>query len=365
MLISRFFSPIYSNLAAPVEPIVRPVNVSSAGAVAVVVAMLGLLLTPFAETTAATAQQTGMDNCLLDLLYQPGNDHLTVSELKQFCLSEREDDEPTAVSPLNTPMASGRRENALSPDQARFSGFFEPYKETYFIAGQMNGDDGYQAFSGETADIKFALGLKFRLFPNLPAFEKLAPLYFGYSQKSWWDIAESSGPFREHNYNPELFWDYSRTSNRNGFNFIGQLVDQLGFEHQSNGLDGSDSRSWDRLYLQREFQVTDRFNFGIKAWKDVNNEEFNKDITDFLGNFRLSARYQANERLAVNINARQGWETSKLSYQLDFIYQIPEWVNSQFMLSYYEGYGEGLISYNQKTSSLRAGLFFPISFNGI
>ncbi|MBT8440471.1 MAG: phospholipase A [Gammaproteobacteria bacterium] len=318
----------------------------------------------FSIPLARAAQPGAMDSCLLNLLHQPQNNNLTALEIKQACQAQLLDIQPAALTVSEADPGSLQQPNRVRPELARFNAFFEPYKDTYFIAGRMNGDDGYQPFSGDTADIKFALGLKFRLFPDLPVFDSLAPLYFGYSQKSWWDIAESSGPFREHNYNPEVFWDYSKTSNRNGFNFVGQLVDQIGFEHQSNGLDGSESRSWDRLYLQRDFQVTDRFNLEVKAWKDVNSENFNKDITDYLGNLKLSASYQPNERLVVNFKAQQGWETSKLSYQLDFVYRLPEWVNSQFMLSYYEGYGEALISYNQKTSSLRAGLFFPISFNG-
>jgi hypothetical protein len=45
--------------------------------------------------------------------------------------------------------------------------------------------------------------------------------------------------------------------------------------------------------------------------------------------------------------------------QLDISYRRP-WVNSAFFISYYEGYGEALISFNQKTRSLRAGLYFPL-----
>ena len=322
---------------------------------------MALLLSMFVASSAA-ASQSSEDDCLLDLIHQPENEGLTVLEIKQRCNSG-----PGGTATETFSARNGTDNPAQPADStarpALFNAFFEPYKETYFIAGAMNGENGYEPFSGNTADIKFALGLKFRLFPDIPGLSKLAPLYFGYSQKSWWDIAESSGPFREHNYNPEIFWDYSKTSNRNGFNFVGQFIDKIGYEHQSNGLDGDDSRSWDRLYLQSNFQVSDRFNFGVKAWKDVNNEEYNKDITDFLGNLQLSASFQPNDRLSVNVNARQGWETTKLSYQLDLIYRIPEWVNSQFMLSYYEGYGEALISYNRKTSSLRAGLRFPILFN--
>ena len=357
MLISQLFSVAHRNLAT----LVRPAASAETRLGPPVAAMLAMLLTPI----AGASQQTEMDRCLLDLLSQPDNDSLTVLEIKQICRTELLGNELVSPPSLSASIGALQLDNDTGPDQARFSAFFEPYKDTYFVAGAMKGHDGYEPFSGKTTDIKFALGLKFRLFPDLPAFENLAPLYFGYSQKSWWDIAESSGPFKEHNYNPEIFWDYSKTSNRNGFNFVGQFIDQVGYEHQSNGRDGSDSRSWDRFYIQRDFLVSDRFSLGIKAWKDVNVEAFNSDITDFLGNLRLNASYQPNERLTVNFNARQGQETSKVSYQLDLIYRLPEWVNSQFMLSYYEGYGEALISYNQKTSSLRAGLFFPISFDEI
>jgi phospholipase A1 len=357
MLISNIFLPSQDTInrlaACQMPPCCR--------LMATILTALGLLLMLPAVTVA---QQNQFDNCLLELLRQPDNDHLTSLELKQRCASGSRSGDTAAAAPLENGREYRQGDADNRSEQARFNAFFEPYKETYFLAGSMNGDDGYQPFSGQTADIKFSLGLKFRLFPDLPAFEKLAPLYFGYAQESWWDIAESSAPFREHNYNPEIFWDYSKTSNRNGFNFIGQFIDQLGFEHQSNGRDGTASRSWDRLYLQRQFQVSGRLDLGIKAWKDVNNGDFNKDITDYLGNFKLSASYRVNDRMVMNVDAQQGWDTSKLSYQLDFIYRIPEWVNGQFVLSYYEGYGEALVSYNQKTSSLRAGLFFPISFDG-
>ncbi|MCP5346780.1 MAG: phospholipase A [Pseudomonadales bacterium] len=311
---------------------------------------------------AATAEDAEIESCWLEQLRQSANDSLTVKELKNHCRLQQAPVSESVDAALPDVLGMGP---SPTVERARFNAFFEPYKETYLLAGAMRNADGSDPFSGRTADIKFKLGLKFRLFPDLPALESLAPLYFGYSQQSWWDVAESSAPFREHNYNPEIFWDYSKTSNLNGLNFIGRLIDRVGYEHQSNGQDGSTSRSWDRVYVQRQFQAFDRLSLGVKAWEVVNKGEENSDITDYLGNLQLQTAFQANDRLTVRASALQGWETSKLSFQLDLIYRIPEWVNSQFMLSYYEGYGEALISYRQKTSSLRAGLYFPISFNGI
>jgi phospholipase A1 len=356
--VSSFFTTFGFRLPRPGQ---NRASVSAPGLLAGLFALLPLLFPAaliFASASAMAAGNTALESCWIEQLRQADNNLLTVLAVKQRCQSER------PVEAMAAPSAPVAAPTAGVPafERGRFNDFFEPYKETYLLTGAMRNEDGSDPFSGKTADIKFRLGMKFRLFPALPAFEPLAPLYFGYSQESWWDVAESSAPFREHNYNPEVFWDYSKTSNRNGLNFVGRLIDQVGYEHQSNGEDGASSRSWDRLYIQSQFQLNDRLQVGIKAWEEFNTGDLNTDITDYLGNIRLNAAFQANDHLTVRANAIQGWETSKISYQLDLVYRIPEWVNSQFMLSYYEGYGEALISYNQKTSSLRAGLYFPISF---
>lgn len=319
---------------------------------------LHALATALLLLACQNAGAASFEDCLLDLARDPDNAELTVAELHSRCQSAA----GTAVSAAPKPGLDDVP--AGQPGTARFSEFFEPYKNSYLLFGSMRNRQGGEPFSGKTLDIKFELGLKFRLFPERPGFEKLQPLYFGYAQKSWWDIAESSAPFREHNYNPELFWDYSKTSNRNGFNFIGQFIDRIGYEHQSNGRDGDGSRSWDRLYLQRDFRVSNRLSLGFKAWNLVNVGELNRDITDYMGDLRVDGSFRPNDRLTVKASAWQGRRTSKLTYQLDFIYSIPEWVNSQFMLSYHDGYGDALVSYNQKTTSLRAGLYFPVSLGG-
>ncbi|MBL4820876.1 MAG: phospholipase A [Gammaproteobacteria bacterium] len=316
---------------------------------------LAALLWPIPSTSAET-----LDKCLLQQIHQPANEALSVLEIKNYCLSQLSISSPDTNSIETPPPIINIQEYR----QARFSEFFEPYKESYLVFGSMKNSDGGTPFSGETLDIKFELGMKFRLFPDQPIFQGLAPLYFGYSQKSWWDIAESSAPFKEHNYNPEVFWDYSKTSNKNGLNFVGRYLDRVGYEHQSNGLDETKSRSWDRLYLQRSFNLSDQFSLSLKAWDVVNIGDENSDIEDYLGNLQLNASFRPNERLTIKLETMKGHKTSKYSYQLDFVYRIPEWVNSEFIISYYDGYGEALVSYNEKTSSLRAGFSFPVVLGG-
>ncbi len=310
------------------------------------------LLVSLLAAKSGLAQQDALDSCLLEQIKNPDNNALTVSTVRNLC----ENTVTTPSTELSIPLAA-------TPVQAQFSEFFEPYKQSYLIFGSLQNKQGGEPFSGKTLDIRFELGMKFRLLPEREVYTGLEPLYFGYSQKSWWDIAEASAPFREHNYNPEVFWDFRKASSHNGFNFLGNFIDLLGFEHQSNGRGGAESRSWERLYAQRELALSDQFSLKLKAWNIVNQGKNNADIADYLGNASLQMTYRPNKRLDVNLSTIKGLDTGKISYQLDFIYNIPEWVNSHFLISYYEGYGEALISYNEKTKSLRAGLYFPIDFD--
>jgi len=199
--------------------------------------------------------------------------------------------------------------------------------------------------------------MTFNLFQEITNLTFLAPLAFGYSQRSWWDIAEDSGPCAENNYNPEIFWQFDQPQQpRFGrFPFVGIA----GVEHQSNGLKGSGSRSWDRAYIQKEFDLLPRLSIKLKLWNVLGDEPTNEDITDYLGQGEATIRFRPNDRTQIRLKLLKGHNVQKVSYQLDISYRRP-WLNSTFFISYYEGYGEALISYKQKTRSLRAGLYFPL-----
>lgn len=309
------------------------------------VRQLAFLTSLVAGNNALALGSTDYENCLLTLIADSTNAELRVQNLKGLCENTAE---MLAVNEQSQREASGvvAGPEPLQIPFGSFLGYFQPYKKNYFSFGSMKNQDGGDPFSGKTSDIQFQIGLKFALFEDSPLLDNLAPLYFGYSQKSWWDIAESSAPFKEHNYNPEVFWDFRETTaTRYSLgDGIRRFVDVIGYEHQSNGLDQFGSRSWDRIYAQREFKLG----------------EYNTDITDYLGNVELSTSYTLSDTVSASLTARQGHRTEKISYQLD-LQTNWKWMNGQFFLSYYDGYGEALISYNEKTRSLRAGVHFPIA----
>jgi phospholipase A1 len=325
------------------------------------VRQLAFLTSLVAGNNALALGSTDYENCLLTLIADSTNAELRVQDLKGLCENTAE---MLAVNEQSQHEASGvvAGPEPLQIPFGSFLGYFQPYKKNYFSFGSMKNQDGGDPFSGKTSDIQFQIGLKFALFEDSPLLDNLAPLYFGYSQKSWWDIAESSAPFKEHNYNPEVFWDFRETTaTRYSLgDGIRRFVDVIGYEHQSNGLDQFGSRSWDRIYAQREFKLGEKLGVNIKAWNVVNLGEYNTDITDYLGNVELSTSYTLSDTVSASLTARQGHRTEKISYQLD-LQTNWKWMNGQFFLSYYDGYGEALISYNEKTRSLRAGVHFPIA----
>ena len=282
-------------------------------------------------SSPANANIQEVHSCMQDEVIKGIKENLTIAKLRDKCESIID------------------REDKLYEKQVADKQFFKLYKKNYITAGVMWNDDGTKPFSGQTADLKFELGFKYQIF-KAEKYKFLKAFYAGYSQRSWWDVAEESLPFAETNYNPEFFLDFD-----NKF-FSKDLNYQFGIEHQSNGRDGLESRSWNTVYFQGEIKASDNLNFGLKIWEPFEVSAENGDITDFLGNVRINAGLRLWDRLKLDLSAVKGHDVSTISYQVDLTYNMIRQFNASLFVTYYNGYGEALISYNKKTESLRAGL---------
>ena len=319
-----------------------------------------LILSPTLLAQENDAQEA-MNSCLQTQVLLPENNSQTVSQLRAYCKAEYS---PPAVEieRIEESVAQADTIRAYTFNGDLRSGFVQAYKNNYISAGKMRNDDGQDPFSGKTLDIKFELGMKFGLFPDIEGLEPLSPLKFGYSQRSWWDISEDSAPFKEHNYNPEIFWDFTEGLARPSSKPRLHIFDLVGIEHQSNGLNGLNSRSWDRVYATRTLRISEAWGWTFKYWHAMNLGDYNEDIEDYLGTAEITTHFDLNNWARVNLKTLLGRKSDKLSYQLDLIIPMSRWINSRFFLSYYNGYGEALISYNKKSVSLRAGFYFPLGF---
>jgi phospholipase A1 len=124
-------------------------------------------------------------------------------------------------------------------------------------------------------------------------FKKDIDFYFAYTQLAMWQLYNNdiSSPFRDTNYEPELFLLFKNDWRIFGFT---NRVNLLGFVHQSNGRSEPLSRSWNRVFASFVFK-RGNLAFSIKPWNRIHegiDVDDNPDIEDFLGNFELRSVYK-------------------------------------------------------------------------
>lgn len=220
-----------------------------------------------------------------------------------------------------------------------------PYKPTYFMLqwGTHDPRDNKQLYA------KFQLNIKQNIWSNL---------YFAYTYRALWSITEQSAPFKDNTHNPEIFHDIDNE----GLVKIGQI----GFEHESNGKGGIDSRSWNRIYWEPKFIYKrlegkvlgfDTLALHIKAWLKFNERQSdNPDISDYYGNGELTVKLYSDEAQFI-VKARKGLKKDYGSIQLELMRRISE--NFSLYAQFWNGYGESLLDYNRQTT--RYGLGFAVT----
>ncbi len=113
------------------------------------------------------------------------------------------------------------------------------YKINYFALNNLPNND--------KAQVKFQLSVKYKFINrDISVGGRPLALYFAYSQISLWNVGQSSKPFEESNYNPEAFLNYGANITRGSVTLRDIILSP--YEHESNGLAGPQSRSWNRVY---------------------------------------------------------------------------------------------------------------------
>ena len=263
-----------------------------------------------------------------------------------------------AGQPESVPTEASKAEAAASAagpsdrDAARFVTAFSPYEPNYIVAG-----------SNGPTNVKFQVSLKFRLFNPDTQTPFLEKLYIAYSQTSIWQVAESSAPFYDSSYRPSIFfldedisqWPFRDTS-RLGF--------QTGFEHESNGKDGSASRSINTAYVRPIFTfpfAQGRFiSIAPKIYAYLEKED-NPDIAYYRGYTDLLIKAGSIDGVQLASTLRKGTGAEAYSVELDLSIPLKTAklgnLGGYLHLQYFDGYGESLLDYNRKLpSQFRIGL---------
>ena len=106
----------------------------------------------------------------------------------------------------------------------------------------------------EDTEAVFQVSFRAPIVRNLVGSE--LDVYFAYTARSWWQIANDkfSSPFRETNYMPEVFFQSDADRELLGMMLSGW---SLGLAHESNGREQGFSRSWNRVLARAGFRLSD------------------------------------------------------------------------------------------------------------
>ena len=255
---------------------------------------------------------------------------------------------------------------------------FETYKSNYLLVTNTSdiNNSPQSPSRPNTADrnldpndLKFQLSLKSELLNNIPLIRDLphvtsSRLWGAYTQQSYWQLfnANASRPLRENNYEPELILSLGIDNEVDGEEkaYIPRMMN-LGLVHQSNGRDNPLSRSWNRIYLESGFELTDRLSLLVRPWwriPESEKEDDNPDIEKFMGYGDMTVRWETESRkTAVSVLLRNNLRSDNKGFaQLSVqqrVFNNP-YIKLHLMAS--TGYGETMLDYNHSQNVLGFGI---------
>lgn len=208
---------------------------------------------------------------------------------------------------------------------------------------------------------KFQLSLKYNPLDMMP-------VYMGFTQTSIWDLHGASKPFHDSAYRPSIFFLKEKLWSPGDHSVDFGL--QAGFEHESNGRGGVDSRSINIGFARPRmlWRINDHVRLIVspKVYGYIEKSE-NPDIPEYRGYVDLyTALLYGDFKLSTTL--RKGTRANNGSVQVDAVIPLRitdrlfervkvYGVNGYWFLQYFNGWGESIIDYRTKNpSQLRAGL---------
>ena len=264
-----------------------------------------------------------------------------------------------------------------------------PYKVNYLLPLSYSKDKpnrvsptlgsrptGFEEYN-ENTEVVFQLSLKKTLSYDLFGWNEF--INAAYTQKVWWQLYDESGPFRETNYQPEIFMTIPTTESLD--QSIGLKAVKLGFLHESNGQEGYRSRSWNRLYADGMWQWDNLF-LSTRVWYRIKEDakpdwyyeqtehdpviiqqfsdgDDNPDIEDYLGygDIKLDYLYGKNH-FGLMLRNNLDFDDNKGAVELTYSYPFFNSPDSSWYVKVFTGYGESLIDYNVDVTKASFGFSF-------
>jgi len=288
------------------------------------------------------------------------------SDRERLACFDRVAGTPSAVKAAVAPAAPAKRSMideawGFGPDAPRYP--LRYYRQNYILPASYTDDVNQEPFSplfdAASSDLKlkdtearFQMSFKNRVWTTD---DRQWGLWVAYTQQSQWQVysGDISRPFRETNYQPEVFVSFRPDVQLGDFRW-GLL--NFGYNHQSNGRSQILSRSWDRLFVEAAVERGDFALLG-RAWyrmHESSDEDDNPDITDYMGYGDLTAFYRRDGH-SLTVMGRGNWNTGKGAIQL-------AWTTPPLLgplrgyLRLFSGYGDSMIDYNWNQNIVGIGI---------
>ncbi|MBB1310263.1 phospholipase A [Pseudoalteromonas sp. SR41-8] len=335
----------------------------------------GFLLTTLLSYTAFAqseqAEKTNEQDNDLELVKQcilneaiGGKAEMTLAQLREKCSSLDESKQITVLDKRKArEQVSEKNRNVITPHKRNYilplSYVSNPNARPFDNLNDLSENN-----EGETLDnleIKYQLSIKVPLYNDFA--DKDQAVYFGFTLQSFWQFYNDdiSSPFRETNYEPEIFW----------VNYLDpehvlwgdEMAIAVGFVHQSNGRSQPHSRSWNRIYANFVWE-NDGFVFSFKPWYRIPEDrkedpmqakgDDNPDIYKYMGYFEFSGAYRLDDHEFSFMTRNNLNSDNRGAIQLDW--SFPLWGRLRGYAQYFNGYGESLIDYNADIERIGVGI---------
>ena len=242
------------------------------------------------------------------------------------------------------------------------SSYFHLNDSNYFLFG-VPGTGPKPLNYGEYGNqVKFRVSVRYNVVPfsNDGAG---SGVYAAFNQHSFWHLYESSAPFFDNNYNPQFYFYFD------GADVGGPEYGMQGFiDHESNGRDGGESRSWNRfgvtLYVG-DYERSPVFGY-FRFWEPFGVASENRDLPQYAGQGEVSVSWQPFIRQhyplgAAGINLRSRIAGKGLIQNIELNgFLDPDAlglgkVTPSLMIQVFYGTGEDLLTYDEARFALRVG----------
>ena len=236
-----------------------------------------------------------------------------------------------------------------------------PLKPNYFLLATYNNNFDtapFEAVDPENVNLR-SEEVKYQISAKLPVWRNVtgpdSDLYFGYTQTAWWQLYTSTGrlsaPFRETNYEPEIFL---RHFGGGKLPLGGEITGyDIALVHESNGRSEPLSRSWNRLLARTVLDYGDLAFLARLWWRlpESDEEDDNPNEYRYLGYGDVRAIWAPNEN-TITAMVRPGTEGS--GFELTWSREVSDVL--RVYVQWFNGYGESLIDYDNYTNRIGIGL---------